>query len=244
MGKNVVILVPVYKSTLHHLEQFSVDHLLEKAPGREVRFIAPQSLERKYYRERYRGIKFEFFDDDYFLSVEGYNRLLLSVDFYRRFSDYDYLLIHQPDAILIKDDLDCWMSCDFDYLGAPWPTGITLDAYIDNADSLAGGNITAYVGNGGFSLRSVRKTISIIERCRELHAVWLSKQLNEDCFFAFAGVMTDEYRIPNQLVASTFSLEIGHDYYYSLNNQKFPTGGHAWWKFGLAYWQNVITTIG
>jgi hypothetical protein len=36
------------------------------------------------------------------------------------------MLILQPDALIIRDELDLWMERPYDYIGSPWPTPMTL----------------------------------------------------------------------------------------------------------------------
>jgi hypothetical protein len=244
MKKSLAIVIPVYKPGLNLLEQFSVDYLLTKTPERKVIFVAPQDLNTSYYLERYPHIAFEHFPTQYFQSIAGYNGLLLSAAFYQRFDNYDYILIHQTDALLFKDNLDVWMDLGYDYIGAPWPQGMSLDLGNENAEVYHGTRFQAFVGNGGFSLRSVEKSIAILREAQMLHAFWLAHSLNEDCFYAFAGLLTEQFSIPTPEIASRFSLELQAEQYVSANQGEIPTGCHAWWKHDFPFWQRVISVVG
>ena len=46
------------------------------------------------------------FSDHWFHRVSTYNKLMLSLDFYVRFSAYGYLLVYQLDAWVFSDELD------------------------------------------------------------------------------------------------------------------------------------------
>ena len=61
-----------------------------------------------------------FFDQSYFSTPAGYNRLLLTTQFYEKFLDYDYILIYHLDALLFRDELTMWCGQGYDYIGAPW----------------------------------------------------------------------------------------------------------------------------
>ncbi len=237
---SLVIVVPVYKPQLNMLEQFSVDNLLARAPGRKIVFVAPQGLNERYYRERFPGLPFERFEDRFFASLAGYNEMMLSPMFYQRFAAHDFLLVHQTDALLFKDDLDGWMRSGHDYIGGPWPQGITLDAMVANASLYSDSALRLFVGNGGFSLRSVKKCIAVIAEAAELHFLWRTRCLYEDCFFAFAGAMTQQFSIPGADVASRFSLECQPAQFFAANGGVVPTGCHAWWKFDLPFWQKIM----
>ncbi len=244
MSKCLAVLIPVYKPNLNLLEQFSIDYLLTKAPSRELVFVAPIDLDIVYYRTRYPCIQFEHFPAPYFVSFAGYNELLLSTLFYERFWRYDYILIHQTDALLFKDDLDAWMDLGYDYIGAPWPHGMSLRLAGDEEQIYGSSQFHAFVGNGGFSLRAVQRSISILDKAQPLHAFWRANLLNEDCFFAFAGLLTQDFTIPTLEIASRFSLEMQPEQYVNANAGQLPTGCHAWWKYDLPFWQRAITAVG
>jgi hypothetical protein len=84
------------------------------------------------------------------MSSSTYSRLLLSADFYRRFSDYDYILIYQLDCLVFSENLNRWCDMGFDYIGAPW-VGLGPD----------GSAYVSRVGNGGLSLRKVRSFLRV-----------------------------------------------------------------------------------
>ena len=59
-------------------------------------------------------------DEKYFISKESYSRLLVSKSFYEAFSEYEYILIYQPDCLVFSDQLLEWCKKGNDYIGAPW----------------------------------------------------------------------------------------------------------------------------
>jgi len=243
-GKRLAIVVPVYKKSLNLLEQFSIDYLVAKISNRKIYFIGPRSLDRTYYDTRYTSVGFMEFDDGYFSSIIGYNHLLLAPDFYQTFSDFDYLLLHQTDALVFHDNLDYWMARGFDYIGAPWPDGVEIKLRVGKYAAGDGVTLKAFVGNGGFSLRSIRGSIMVLEECADVRAYWLTSGSSEDLFFAFAGMLSDAFIIPNQLTASRFSMELTPRNYYQMNHDEIPTGAHAWWKHDLEFWKMIIARVG
>lgn len=245
MKKNkLVILIPVYRAALNQLEQFSIDYLIARTTGRKLVFIAPESLDKTYYNQRYNDIEFITFDDRFFESITGYNHLLLDAEFYRAFADYDYMLIHQTDALLFHDNLDYWMDRRFDYIGAPWPNGVEVSLEVGRFSVGNGVNLKAYVGNGGFSLRSIQGAIAVLDELEDIKDYWLKCGSSEDLFFAFMGMVSDRFNIPNQMVASRFSLELNAEGYFKINDDEIPTGCHAWWKHGLEFWKGIISNLG
>lgn len=240
----LAVVVPVYKETLNLLEQFSIDYLMGKISNRKIYFIGPRSLDRTYYEARYPRAGFRAFDDSYFSSIIGYNRLLLAVDFYESFNSFEYILIHQTDALIFHDNLDYWMARGFDYIGAPWPDGVEVKLGIGRYAVGGGVTLKAFVGNGGFSLRSIKGSMAVLEECADVKEYWLKSGSSEDLFFAFAGMLSDAFIIPNPLIASRFSLELTPRNYYEINSKEIPTGGHAWCKHDLEFWQMIIKRVG
>jgi hypothetical protein len=238
----LLILIPIYKQRLNLLEQFSIDYLQTKTPGRKICFVAPEGLDKSYYVNRYKDINYQLFEDQFFVSISGYNRLLLDVNFYRRFENYSHILIHQTDALLLKDDLDFWASSSYAYIGAPWPGGMSLNYAFDTLRPDEITHATSYVGNGGFSLRSIDRFLKIFKISENLHSFWLKSGFNEDCFFSFASMFSEDFLVPDQKTAALFSLEMEPEYYFNLNQGQLPTGGHAWWKYDLKFWQNAIAS--
>jgi hypothetical protein len=58
-------------------------------------------------------------------NIQAYNRLMVAPFVYEALSGYSHVLIHEPDALVLKDELDYWCSQPFDYIGAPWFAGAT-----------------------------------------------------------------------------------------------------------------------
>ena len=133
------VVVPVYRDHLSDDERLSLRHLEHFLPEADKIFVMPDSLD--FSRDGYREARFSpaFFD-----GIAGYNRLMLSKSFYARFRQYEFILIHQLDAIILGSGVERFLDMDVDYLGAPW---IEYDA--------AGTPRLTRVGNGGLSLRRV-----------------------------------------------------------------------------------------
>lgn len=240
----VAILIPVYQEQLNEQEQFSIDYLVKNITRRKLFFIAPESLDKTYYVNRYAGIEFKEFRDINFESIVGYNHLLLDTDFYKSFASYDYMLIHQTDALMFHDNLDYWMERQFDYIGAPWPNGVEVNLKVGKFSSGNGVNLKSYVGNGGFSMRSINNTIALLNEFEEIKDYWIKCGSSEDLFFAFMGMVSDKFTIPNQIIASRFSLELEPEKYFNMNDEEVPTGCHAWWKHDLEFWKKIIAQVG
>lgn len=232
-----IVLVPVYRPTLPALEQYSLDVSLAALAGHPVAFIAPAGLDCRYYRTRYPQAAVVPFDDGFFASIPGYNRMLLDPGFYQRFSDHSHLLILQTDAVVLRDELAAWCATPYDYLGAPWPEGHELFVNLDRFDGERGKRLKVHVGNGGLSLRRIDKCIALLHEFPQAATVFSQSGSNEDLFFAFMGALSTEFILPGEILASRFALELRPAYYLAVNGGHDPMGGHAWWKYEPAFWK-------
>lgn len=239
-SSQVIVLVPIYRPHLDALEQFSLDISLSALEGRDIRFIGPSGLDLTLYAERYPSVPFISFDDTSFASISGYNRLLLSQDFYQQFSEYEFMLILQTDAIVLRDELSYWCAQPFDYIGAPWPDGYELFVNLGLFEGAYGKRVKVQVGNGGLSLRRIKKCVSLLEEFDVAITVFSNTGSSEDLFFSVMGALSSDFIMPNEITASRFSLEMKPSYYVAVNGGKLPMGGHAWWKYEPEFWRKLL----
>ena len=154
---NSVVVIPVYKEVLTEFELNSIVQTLNVLGSYPIAFVAPDSFNVSLFTIKLTdypvSCKFEKFEDRFFIGIETYNRLLLSAEFYQRFSNYEYMLICQPDAYVFSDELTYWCKKGYDYIGAP-----LIGKFEDTEFSTE-----MRVGNGGFSLRKVKTYIRFFE---------------------------------------------------------------------------------
>jgi len=235
MKKLVVIGIPIYKQKLTEFEKISlqqVNKILNKYPRV---FIAPQSLQFQYGKDS-ENIFIERFPDEYFKSTQSYSQLMLSDEFYKRFTEYKFLLIYQLDAFVFSDQLEKFCIMDYDYIGAPW----------NYATKTA--TCKSYVGNGGFSLRKVSAIRSLLKATKSLRllherADWWRKY--EDHFFAFAGgECINGFNIAPPDIAAQFSFEGNVRRYYKRIHNKLPFGCHGWEKYDIHFYLPIMKRFG
>lgn len=148
--KPVAIVVPIHKPSLSSEEELSFRHLLRFLGTHPIFYAGPEGL-------NIAGLKFPIveFEKKYFKSNKQYNQLLLSREFYEKFSGFKYILFYQLDALVFSDQLIKWCKKGYDYIAAPWPTGLgRLDQPKDT------------LGNGGFSLHNVQGFIRVLDIAR------------------------------------------------------------------------------
>ena len=266
MSRNVIV-IPAYKDQLTASEILSIKQCLSVLKAHDIRIVCPTTLNRSCYKalfEEYnRELECVEFDPSYFKSINGYNSLLLSTDFYNRFAQWDYMLLYQPDAFVFKDELDYWCSLGYDYIGAPWC--IFRTNQIDPVNS----------GNGGFSLRKISSMTEALRNKRFLLTLKGLKYLyeergpyrkpylllrgifgfqnsvktiiekdlaNEDKFFAMQRYRRRKpLNVPNSDVAMFFSFEQMPSYLFEQTGNKLPFGCHAWERYEYeTFWAKYI----
>ena len=143
----VAIVTPLYRFPLTPEEKISIRHLRQHL-GRFDRYvIGAKTLPPEFADFRLKRFPKRFFD-----SIQSYSKLLVTKEFYRAFSNYEYILIYQTDCLVFSGNLEEWCRTGWDYVGAPW--------FKDFSSDPAGGMWA--VGNGGLSLRKVSAALAVL----------------------------------------------------------------------------------
>lgn len=159
--KEICILIPIYKKTLNFFEIQSVEQCVKVLSNYTIHFVCPKELNIDFYKENFSGIvDFTYFENYYFKDLASYNRLMLSVGFYKAFDKYKYMLIHQTDCYVFRDELLDWALKGFDYTGGLW-----FDDYTKNPED---GAEIWFPGNGGLSLRNITNVLELLNSKRPL----------------------------------------------------------------------------
>lgn len=253
MKNTVAVVIPVYKARPNHTELVSIKQCLSILKDHPIIFFGPESLDIGAYAALCDGnvpFKFKSFEKRYFENIAGYNRLMLSPHFYRAFSNYRYILVHQPDAYVFKDELDYWCSQGYDFIGAPHPAHQNvagemqfLKGYaklIGRANYFLGTqHRISNVGNGGFSLRNTAKCMWLLKLLSSKKIKWGDN--NEDGFFKYWGnLLYPLFRLPPDDVALRFAIEQSPAESLKKLNGDLPFGCHAFEKYEPEVWRYYI----
>jgi len=257
--KQCVVVFPVYRS-LKEQERLFLQQGVRMTQGFKKVFIAPESF---IFDDSFKGledIEIQRFPDTYFKGVTGYNELMLSPEFYRRFSDYEYILIHQTDVYLFQPQLKCWCDKGYDYIGAPWmkPKKLKRERFYRFILKYIPGIYSAHkrqvhecyneVGNGGLSLRKTATFIQILESTSSRKKLELYKEklktdtlYNEDIFFSIEGPrLFRGFRKPKWNEAAPFAMETYVSYLYEHTGNSLPFGCHAPAVYEPSFWEKFI----
>ncbi len=262
----IAVIIPVYKENLTTYEKISLSQCFSILGDYQIIIVCPKALEKgSLHQAKKEDATFVFLEDSNFKSLISYNHMMLSIWFYRLFNDYEYILIHQLDCFIFKDELSFWVNKQYSYIGAPW-----LDLKNDNKLNLP------RVGNGGLSLRNVKDTIRVLKSnhktrflkdyilmnrlsgkpfywfrgvkhffmSNSFRTIHTNSLVNEDKVFAFAGKRFGFFKIPKTEEAIKFAFEMQPKKTYQLNNNELPFGCHAWWKHDLEFMKPFIEKFG
>lgn len=256
--KKAVVVVPVYQKELNKFEQISLRRCLSVLKNHPIVAISPKSLDTQFLRDECGIEQVEYFDDHYFKGLmNGYNRLMLSTEFYERFLNYEYMLIHQLDVYVFEDKLNEWCNKGYDYVGAPWipkakynifyhKIALKIYQFISRIfDSYGARCNYFFTGNGGFSLRKTEKLYNITKTDRESIDRFVKNSYAEDVFWSvYTTRKNKQFRIPNYLEAIPFAFENHPKDLYKINNNQLPFGTHAWYKeYKLKFWEKFIPEL-
>lgn len=267
----VAIIIIAHRASITVYERISLLQCLKVFASRPIFIVCPKNMDITQYKDISSRINFDFIPPYWQKDYRSFNRLKILPFLYKRYIDYDYLLFYELDAFVFRDELDFWMSMDYDYIGAPWKSGW------DNADE---DSPFIGVGNGGFSLRKVKSHIrvlqsfSYVDNPKVLAQVWFKRNFlakvvtipffildltvrnntyflfnsyrgNEDVFWGqVANGNVNWFNVAPIDDALKFSFETHPHSLYLMNQQNLPFGCHGWWKYDFEFWKPFILKEG
>lgn len=176
------------------------------------------------------------FPDRFFASEAGYNRMMCRPFFYRRFLDFEYILIYQLDTFVFENTLLDWCSKGYDYIGAPWIDTTWVKNFFAKSSFRRFFLQKRFnpVGNGGLSLRRVRSSWKAARKFRILSAVFK----HED--FLWSNIVArflPGFNTAPPEEALNFAFEEHPERLFELNGQRLPFGCHSWELYGTDFWR-------
>lgn len=246
--RQAAIVIPVYKSIPTSHERIALNRCLEILGDHAILLMAPENMDLTHYLKFNSGIAVYTFEPRHFQSIQAYDRLMLSKQFYSRFLAYEFILIYQLDAFVFEDQLNEWCAKRIDYVGAPWIDIPAIDYIASTATRLRRqfpvlrNRLNNKVGNGGFSLRRVKSFLRIL-------SIWQGKAQNwpyyEDTFWSFFATSYDPFfKIPEFDEALKFAFEHSPAKCFEMNERRLPFGCHGWEKYEIEFWRPIFREHG
>ena len=268
----IAIVIPVYRKPTE-CEIISLRQCCKVLSRYNHYIVAPDSLDttpfHSIWSEYGLTLSEERFAPEFFVGLQGYNRLCLSREYYSRFSmgGYSHMIIHQPDVFIFEDKVEEWCVKGYEYVGAP-NVGLARQKTYSPKMPLR-------VGNGGFSLRYIPAFLRFFDGQKQVFNLrhilvtpmvwrrnywWLVAkalifcikgsmpndvltqwQTNEDDFWG--GLLSlSEYALNKPLPEE--ALYFGFDRFPKELYErigKLPMGCHAWHKYEYdEFWKKII----
>jgi len=259
----VRVVIPIYKTVLDQTELLSLKRSIRILKKHPFTIVCPEGLDLASIKKHFENVRYQIkrFPPVFFKNIDGYNRLMLSRIFYDAFYDVDYILICQTDVLVVRDELDFWCSTDFDYIGAPWLGSsrnfwnIYLAEITNFLKRIIGKKEKRYdhlfkVGNGGFSLRKVKKHKVIVSKYSDLIDYYIQNcpvedYHIEDVFFSIKAPQLDpDFAIPEWKTALKFCIDRKPKLGMEFNQGKLPFAIHGFNKPKVQkFWKPIIKKL-
>ncbi len=250
------VIIPIYRTVLPDEEAQALINNTRQLSKWDITLLCPEGLDISSVERLVPTAAVVRVTDEWLgrkNGIQGYNRMMLSEEFYRLFEAWDYLLICHTDAWIFRDELDKWCATGYDCVAAPWVKRAVYNLplvkqYMCLRRTWAKRTGTATrqilydrIGNGGLSLRKVSSFIRI---CREKRAT-IERYIatphhlyNEDVFWA---TVPADFHYPTTDEALKFAFDTNPSYCYRLTGKQLPMGCHSWNKKKMwRFWQSYI----
>jgi hypothetical protein len=241
-SKPVAVVIPVYRTDLSPYEWVSFRQCLRVLGQYPIVLVTPRHLNVDSLRTEHPRLERISFDDAYFQSVAGYNRLLVSEEFYEAFAAYEFILIHQLDAFVFRDELRAWCAKGYDYIGAPHVTHRLRRAGRGGDPRF---QLRKVLLNGGFSLRNVEACRRFLWIFNRFYGTWKG---NEDGLFSLhyprLYLGSPFLNLPTWDAALPFAFEQHPALCYELTHRQLPLGCHAWERYDVGFWRPFFRESG
>ncbi len=160
------VLAPIYRE-MNNKEKMIIAHNLSMLSDIPAALIGPigknsliKDLQLELSMKTSREISITLLEDQYFQSISGYNALLMSKEFYECFTDYEYILICQHDALILKNTLAAWLNSGYGFVGAPH--------FVGSANPKQPLKFRKSQ-NGGLSLRRIPDVLRVFESGKKIN---------------------------------------------------------------------------
>ena len=166
------IIIPTHKETMTFEEERSFRNTLDIFCNWGIALVLPEGVSSNYYEAIREKSELQFqivtVRSEWMGSLERYNDMGVSTEFYQMFEAYKYILICHFDVWVFRDELQVWIDKGYDYIGAPWFLLRDYSSWTSSGENGMPLERLMYPqgGNGGFSLRNVDKMIELTSKPR------------------------------------------------------------------------------
>lgn len=240
----VKIIIPIYRTELNQNEIMALDNNINKLSEHPIAFIIPENLDISEISAKYPKVEIIQVSDEWLGTkngIDGYNRMMMSEEFYRIFKDYEYIFICHIDSWIFRDEVNYWCDRGYDIVAPPWskskrfyffPFKQILSSKIKKRRDEVHCREIVYdhIGNGGLSLRKVASCLMACQKYSQKinEYIQLSKSkpfYYEDVFFALEP---KEFNYPDTQEAVFWGADIRPEMCLYLTKGQLPMGCHGY----------------
>lgn len=265
---NPAVMIPMHKPEPSSEEKVALIQCQKILGEHPIYLLHPEGMNIQIYQSIFPSLKSLTAPVETMASIAAYNKLMISPFIFNALASHSHLLIHEPDAIILKNDLDFWCEQDFDYIGAPW----FASDEVGNLQLKATGNfglslINLKAANSLFAHNSRWFSPSMIVRDllrglrgqrgmfkRAIKAIGSSGKLSSahhlyhdhcDIFWSYlVPKVAPQFRIAPPERAIHFSWEKNPGKCFEICQGKLPFGIHAWPKYDQTFIKPLLIQSG
>ena len=253
----VKVVTPIYQASISNMEEKGILNNMNVLSNYHHIIIKPAGLDISQITAKLPKHEVIEVSDEWLGSkngITGYNKMMLSKDFYNLFSDSEYILICHLDAWIFRDELQKWCEKNYDCVAPTWirrdiydspfikPFTLINKLYTSKDDKITKADIYNKIGNGGLSLRKVNSFINACELYQDKISEFTQNRhhlYNEDVFWA---IIPQEFLYPTTDEAMDFGFDTNPKYCLRMKQGKLPFGCHSWTKPRFyKFWKDYIT---
>lgn len=248
---SVEVVIPIYKTEHSAYEQFSLRQCVQTLGQYSISFVKPKGLNISHLTDEYK-VSSKSQNPAFFKNIASYNRMMLSAEFYADYQHVDYVLIHQLDAMVFKDELKEFCALGVDYIGAPWLSSPNswhkkITQKFQSKLKQQRQVIFGKVGNGGLSLRKTDKFLAICKKHKDIIINNLARDVEdvyymEDVFWSLmAPELMTSFKVADFEQGLSFAFDRKPDLALKMNKGRLPFGCHGFDKPKVRkFWQALF----
>lgn len=175
MKELVTVIIPILESQISPTEEKLLHHALAILAEHPLIFVAGEGADLSVVREHAENIDVVHFPKRFFESRQHFGQLLLMADFYDRFNWCEFLLVHELNSWILKDELHYWCKQGYDYLkaGPLLPHAVRAPGVLKRISGLSEEEKrlygSGYAGNGLYLCRIERMTATLKSKRSAAH---------------------------------------------------------------------------
>src|SRR5690348_9598823 len=155
-----VVVIPIHLPRPSRPEIVSLRQCGKILANREIVILAPKYLDLAAYWELLPRAADLRVEPHWMASIKAYNEMMISPLVFNALDGFTHMILHEPDAIVLRDEIDHWCSQPFDYIGAPW-----FEGWLGAAPDAP----VIGVGNSGFCFHNLSTSRRVTASLRRWH---------------------------------------------------------------------------